>query len=114
MKKPHKQVKSEIFYGSGNVFADLGLEDAEELLAKSWLVFRIDQVIKNKKLTQKQAAKVLGIDQPKISNLMRGRLEGFSIERLFRFLNALGQDIEISVKPKPRSRGLAEIRVVAG
>src|SRR4051794_10119349 len=84
---------------SGNVFADLGLKNPEELLAKAELVQRISDIIAERKLTQARAAKVLGIDQPKVSALLRGKLDGFSIDRLFRFLNALGKDVEISVRP---------------
>jgi len=97
----------------GNIFADLGLEDAEELHAKSGLVFRISEIIKKRKLTQAKAASLLGIDQPKVSLLLRGQLEGFSTDRLFRFLNALDCDIEIVVKPKARSAKYGEVRVLA-
>lgn len=98
---------------SGNVFADLDLPDAEELLAKSRIVYRICDIIADRKLTQEQAAKLLGIDQPKISALIRGKLSGFSTERLFRFLNALDRDIEIVIKKKPRSRRKAQVRILA-
>ena len=74
---------------SGNVFADLGIENPEEALAKSELARQIAKLIKKKKLTQKQAAEILGIDQPKISALIRGRLRSFSLECLIRFLNEL-------------------------
>src|SRR3954451_14329204 len=96
---------------SGNVFADLGLRNAEELVAKAELVQRISDIIAERKLTQARAAKLLGIDQPKVSSLLRGKLEGFSIDRLFRFLNALGRDVEISVRPARDAEG-AETRVV--
>lgn len=84
-------MKKKIAYedSSGNVFADLGIENPEEALAKSELVRLIAKIIKKKKLTQKQAAKILGIDQPKISALIRGRLRSFSLEFLIRFLNEL-------------------------
>ena len=96
---------------SGNVFADLGLKNPEELLTKAELVQRICDIIAERKLTQVEAAKVLGIDQPKVSALMRGRLGGFSTDRLFRFLNALGSDVEIVVRPA--RRGIeADTRVV--
>jgi len=85
--------------GSGNVFADLGLDDADELLAKAKLAVQIADIIDQRGLNQREAAAVLGVDQPKISALTRGRLEGFSIERLFRFLNALGAAVEIRVAP---------------
>lgn len=84
---------------SGNVFADLGIENPEEALAKSELARQIGKLIKKKKMTQKQAAEILGIDQPKISALIRGRLRSFSLERLIRFLNELGQDVSIMISP---------------
>ncbi len=96
---------------SGNVFADLGLQNAEELLAKAELAHKITILIAEKKLTQVQAAKLLGIDQPKISYLMRGRLSGFSLERLMRFLLLLGQDIKITVQAAPRNRSKARVLV---
>ncbi len=92
---------------SGNVFADLGIENPEEELTKAKLVWEIEQIIKRKKLTQVAAAKAMGISQPKVSDLIRRKLDGFSVERLMHFLNALGQDIDIVVRPKPRSRKLA-------
>jgi predicted XRE-type DNA-binding protein len=103
--------KSKYTLSSGNVFADLGLPDAEELLAKADLAIQISRAIEQCKLTQAEAAEMLGIDQPKISALMRGRLSGFSMERLYRFLNALGRDVEIVVRPAARKR--AGVRVVA-
>jgi|CXWL01.1.fsa_nt_gi predicted XRE-type DNA-binding protein len=97
---------------SGNVFEDLGLPDAAALLAKSELVSRICDIIVKRGLTQAQAAEILGVNQPKVSALMRGHLDGFSSDRLFRFLNALGSDIEIAVKPRARSSTRPSIRVV--
>src|SRR5439155_22107085 len=97
---------------SGNVFEDLGLQDAAALLAKAELVSRICDIIAKRGLTQAQAAKILGVNQPKVSALMRGNLDGFSSDRLFRFLNALGIDIEIAVKPRARSSKRPRIRVV--
>jgi predicted XRE-type DNA-binding protein len=99
--------------GSGNVFEDLGLPDAAALLAKAELVSRICDIISKRGLTQSQAAKILGVSQPKISALTRGDLDGFSTDRLFRFLNALGKDVEISVKPRARSSKRPAIRVVS-
>lgn len=78
---------------SGNVFGDLESDNPEEALAKSELARQIVKIIKKRKLTQKQAAEILDIDQPKISALLRGRLRSFSLEHLFRFLNDLGQDV---------------------
>src|SRR5437660_12346676 len=85
--------------GSGNVFADLGLPNPDLALAKAELVRRIRVLIAERKLTQSEAAELLGLDQPKVSALVRGRVEGYSIDRLFRLLNALGQRVEISVRP---------------
>jgi predicted XRE-type DNA-binding protein len=98
---------------SGNVFADLGLPDADELLAKADLAIQISRIIEERELTQAEAAELLGVDQPKVSALVRGRLEGFSIERLTRFLNALGQDVEIVVRPKPRTQRQGQTRVIS-
>lgn len=83
---------------SGNVFADLGVRNPEEALVKAQLAQAISQTIDAKGLTQAQAAELLGVDQPKVSRLVRGQLAGFSIDRLFRFLTLLGRDIEIIVK----------------
>ena len=98
--------------GSGNVFADLGLPNPEEMLVKAELASKIGDIIAARSLTQIDAAEILGIDQPKVSALIRGRLTGFSTERLFRFLNALGSDVEISVRPKPESRTAAITTVI--
>src|SRR5262245_53191264 len=97
---------------SGNVFADLGLKAPEGLLAKAELVHRICAVLAERKLTQVRAAQLLGIDQPKVSALMRGRLDGSSIDRLFRSLNALGQNVEVVIRPA-REGGGADTRVVS-
>jgi predicted XRE-type DNA-binding protein len=96
---------------SGNVFADLKLPQADDLLAKAELAAKIIAEIQRRRMTQAQAGAILGIDQPKISALKQGRLSGFSIERLMRFLLLLGRDIEIAVKEKPRSRPAARLRV---
>jgi predicted XRE-type DNA-binding protein len=91
---------------SGNVFADLGLDDADELLAKANLALHIRRIIKARKMTQMQAASFFGIDQPKVSSIINGRLDGFSTDRLMRFLNDLGCDVRISVSdPHPETRG---------
>jgi predicted XRE-type DNA-binding protein len=96
---------------SGNVFADLNLPHADDLLAKAELAAKIIAEIQRRRITQAQAAAVLGIDQPKISALKQGKLSGFSIERLMRLLLLLGRDVEIAVKEKPRSRPTARLRV---
>jgi len=98
-----KSRKLDYTIGSGNVFADLGLPNPEEALAKAELAHKIVLLIRHEGLTQAESAKRLGVDQPRISNLMRGRLTGFSLERLMRFLLLLGQDIHISVREKSGS-----------
>jgi predicted XRE-type DNA-binding protein len=105
--------KSELDYtvSSGNVFADLGLPNPEEALAKAELANKIILLIRKRGLTQLQAAKVLGVDQPKVSALFRGNLTGFSIERLMRFLLRLGQDIRITVQASPRKQSQARVLV---
>ena len=103
------EAKSQVFVVSGNVFRDLGLPNPDLLLAKAHLVQQIRDLIEERKLTQAKAATLLGLDQPKISALARGRTDGYSIDRLFKFLNLLGQDVEITVRPK--GSGAAETRV---
>jgi len=98
---------------SGNVFADLNLSNSEEALAKAELARQIHLIIKKKKLTQEKAALTLGIDQPKVSALASGKLTGFSLERLFRFLNELGQDVTINVTPKARTHKRGSISIDA-
>jgi predicted XRE-type DNA-binding protein len=91
---------------SGNVFADLGVENAPEYLAKSELAAQILRIIDARGMTQAAAGKILGISQPKISALLNGRLDGFSTERLFRFLNNLGCDVQINIsRARPRHQG---------
>src|SRR6202051_2304724 len=95
--------------GSGNVFADLGLADAGEHLIKAGLVGKIARTIRRHHLPQTAAAQLMGIDQPKVSAMLAGQFRGYSVERLMRFLVALGHDVEIVVKPV--KRGSAELRV---
>ena len=94
---------------SGNVFADLGLPNAGEHMIKAGLVVKIDRIIRQRDLTQAAAAQLMGIDQPKVSAMIAGQFRGYSVERLMRFLVALGHDVEIVVKPS--RRGTAELRV---
>lgn len=84
---------------SGNIFADLGLADADERLFKADLVARIHQVIVAQGWTQTHAAEVIGVPQPHLSNLLRGRFDGFSVERLFTILNKLGWQVEVRLVP---------------
>jgi predicted XRE-type DNA-binding protein len=107
-KNPNELVEA----SCGNVFADLEVPDADEELAKAGLVHRISAILSEQKLTQARAAALLGIDQPKISALLRGKFEGFSTTRLFRFLNALGQDVEITVRPKRQENANASTRLI--
>lgn len=95
---------------SGNVFADLVLPDPDEHLIKAGLVAKIDQIIRERGLTQSKTASTIGIDQPKVSAMLAGQFRGYSVERLMRFLVALGQDVEIAVKPAKRGTA-AELRV---
>ncbi len=97
---------------SGNVFADIGVFESDEELAKAQLASRIREIIRRSRLTQVAAAAVMGIDQPKVSSLLSGRLANFSSERLMRLLIRLGQDVEIVFKSKPRRRQRGRIRVV--
>lgn len=98
---------------SGNVFADLGFAQPEEELTKAQLASHIRQIIKRQRLTQIAAAAQMGIDQPKVSALLNGRLANFSSERLMRLLTLLGQDVEIVVREKSRTARHGSIRVLA-
>jgi predicted XRE-type DNA-binding protein len=114
-----KTTKAKIYAGetvetvSGNVFADLGLPNPEERLAKSQLVQRISEIIKERKLTQAKAGEILGIDQAKVSKLVRGRLSEFSTSTLMEYLTRLDQDVEIVVRPKPSSKRTASLLVTS-
>jgi predicted XRE-type DNA-binding protein len=87
--------------GSGNIFVDLGLPDADELLAKSKLALAIASALKERKVTQKDLARLTGVDQSKISKLVNGKISGFSSDRLIHILTKLDQDVVITVSPKP-------------
>jgi predicted XRE-type DNA-binding protein len=97
--------------GSGNVFADLGIRNPDLALAKAELVRHIRDLIAEQKLTQAKAAELLGLDQPKVSALVRGRVQGYTIDRLFRFLTALGQRVEITVRPNAKNTKTSAIVV---
>jgi predicted XRE-type DNA-binding protein len=90
--------------GSGNVFADIGLPNAQEHLVKAQLVYKIDGLMKARGLKQVAAAKLFRVKQPDVSKMLRGDFRQFSVERLMRFLVALGQDVEIVVKPHRGTR----------
>jgi predicted XRE-type DNA-binding protein len=104
-----KRMRSE--RSSGNVFSDLGLPHPEQELLKARLTLQIYRLIKARGLKQADAGKILGIRQPHVSALMRNRSGSFSVERLMEFLTALGQDVEITVRPTRKERG--EMSVVA-
>jgi predicted XRE-type DNA-binding protein len=105
--------KPEITPSSGNIFTDLRLPNAEEKQTKARLAVAINQIIAGQELSQVAAARRLKINQPKISALANYRLDGFSVERLMHFLTALDRDVEILIRPKPRSRKAARILVTA-
>ena len=105
--------EDQVIRGTGNVFADLGYSDATERQAKLRLAYALNQILEERKLSQAEAANVLGVTQPKVSALRHYKLAGFSVERLLNLLTALDQDIDIVIKRKPRSRRAARISVVA-
>jgi predicted XRE-type DNA-binding protein len=94
--------------GSGNVFKDIGVPNADEHLVKAQLVFKIDNILKDRGLKQVEAAELFGVRQPDVSKMLRGEFRQFSVERLLRFLVALDQDVQIVVKPhRGRNHGSA-------
>ena len=107
-----REAETPVTESGGNVFADMGLPEAEEELTKAQLASHIREVIRRRRLTQVAAAALMGIDQPKVSALLNGRLTNFSSERLMRLLTALGQDVDITVRAKPRNRAQGRIRVL--
>ena len=111
-KKAEEYEEIEVIPSSGNVYADAGYPNPEELMAKAELAIMIAETIKSKKLTQKKAAELIGVDQPKISAIIRGQLSGFTIDRLFRFLMSLGMDIVIEAKPHTQRTTLPYIQVL--
>jgi predicted XRE-type DNA-binding protein len=107
-----RAIKIPVTASSGNVFADMGLAEPEEELTKAQFASQIRHAIKRRRLTQVDAAALMGIDQPKVSALLNGRLANFSSDRLMRFLTMLGRDVEITIKSKPRGRTRGRIVVV--
>src|SRR5208282_1053000 len=97
--------KARVVESTGNIFADLGLPNPEQELVKARLTLQIYKIIKARGLTQVQAGRLLGIKQPHVSALMRNRAGNFSVGRLIEFLTALGQDVEITVKPTRKAQG---------
>jgi predicted XRE-type DNA-binding protein len=107
-----KRKSNAVTASSGNVFADLGLANAEELGTKVRLAASLNAILARRKLTQAEAARVLGVNQPKVSALKGYKLEGFSVERLMRFATALGQDVVIEIRPRAVARGVGRVMVV--
>jgi predicted XRE-type DNA-binding protein len=107
-----REAKIPVTPGGDNVFADLGFENPDEELTKAQLATEIMHALKRRRLTQAAAADLMGIDQPKVSALLNGRLSNFSSERLMKLLAALGHDIDITVRAKPRNGRRGRIRVI--
>ena len=99
---------------SRNIFADIGMPEPQTELLKAQLVHQLAELIRVKGLTQQKAAELLGIDQPKVSALLRGHWEGFSVERLIRFINSLNRDVHIVIGSEDMAEGEAKTRVVIG
>lgn len=102
----------EFFVSSGNIWADFGDPDADELLARAKLMSGVYGIIRERRLTQAEAAKILRTNQPTVSDLMRGKFNKFSLERLIGFMTALGHDVEISVRPRPADKTGPALTVV--
>lgn len=102
----------EVHQGSTNVYADLGYRDAEEMLIKAKLVWKISEIVRGKGLTQVKMAKILGLPQPKVSALLRGQFRGISERKLIECLTTLGRDVEIVVKDAPGRRSGGRVTVV--
>ena len=96
---------------SDNIFEDLGLENAAELKTKTMLMIQIKRLVQARNLKQTEIAHILGLSQSNVSNLLNGKSSGFSTDRLMKFLNDLDQDVNITIKPKPKSRKTAHISV---
>jgi predicted XRE-type DNA-binding protein len=112
MKTKRKTAKNaDVTEGSANVFADLGLPNADQELMKARLTLQIYRIIKDRGITQTEAGKILGIPQPHVSALARNRSGNFSVGRLIDFLTALGQDVEITVRPTRKDHGQMSVVV---
>ena len=112
MSKGKAAERAEIHEGTDNVYRDLGFPDAEEMLVKAQLVHKISEIIRSKSLTQVEAAKILGLTQPKLSGILRGKFRGVSERKLIDCLTSLGRDVEIVVKESPRRRAAGKLTVV--
>ena len=103
---------SKIEKGSMNVYADIGVAGADEMLVKAQLATKIAEIIKLRKLTQTQASSLLGMTQPKLSNMLRGRFRGISETKMLECMTLLGRDVQIVVKPVSRSRKTGHVSVL--
>lgn len=97
---------------SGNVYADLENADASEMLVKARLATKIGEIIKHRHLTQQQAAEILGMPQPKLSNMLRGQFRGISEAKMLECLNRLGRDVQIIVRKASRTRAGGRTSVI--
>ena len=113
MATPTSKSSGKVVRSSGNVFTDLGFADAGERQTKVRLAIAINDVLHRRGFSQGKAGELLGINQPKVSALSNYRLEGFSVERLMRFLTSLNQDVEIIVRNRPRARRPGRVFVTA-
>lgn len=112
MSKRKATERHEIHEGSANVYRDLGFPDAEDMLVKAQLVHKISEIIRSRGLTQVEAAKILGLTQPKLSGILRGRFRGVSERKLINCLTSLGRDVEIVIREAPRRRAAGKLSVV--
>ena len=112
MSKYKASERIAVYAGSGNVYADLGYPDADEMLVKAQLVSKIAEIIRQRGLTQVEAARVLGLTQPKVSAMLRGQFRGFSERRLIDCLPSLARDVQIAIKEAPRRRAAGKLTVV--
>ncbi len=103
---------TEVHEGSGNVYRDFGYSDADAMLVKAQLVAKISEIIRSQELTQMEAARTLGVTQPKLSGLLRGQFRGNSERKLIDCLTSLGRDVQIVVKDPPRRRATGKLSVV--
>ncbi|HLF38745.1 MAG TPA: helix-turn-helix transcriptional regulator [Burkholderiales bacterium] len=112
MSKHKAREDRAVYAGSGNVYADLGYENAEEMLVKAQLVSKIAEIIQRRGLTQVEAAKLLGLTQPKVSAMLRGQFRGFSERKLINCLTSLGRDVQIVIKDAPQRRAGGRLTII--
>ena len=111
MKKKRATREIPVEKSSGNVYADLGHVDSDDMLLKAQIVAKIAEIIEQRRLTQEQAAEILGLTQPNISRLLRGQFRGVSERRLLRCLTKLGRDVQIVIRPTPRRRAQGRLTI---